>query len=148
MWNKQSLSFEKCIHFIFHYFKFLFTFSSLLLFRGLVYSVLARSIMCLIDKSSQFCNTENKYEVAITCAFGHRLRLSIICNVPTCTAVMHMLAKLRKYRVLRYLISFLEEIAANSVYLSALFSHVKQHISTRGIPSLLVPYKGVPTDPF
>ena len=65
---------------------FLFFKCSLHLFKpttvfGLEYSVLTRSILCLINKSLQFCNTGNKYEVAITCAFGRRLRKSFACNL-------------------------------------------------------------------
>ena len=63
-------------------------------------SVPTRSMLCLIDKSSQFCNT--KCEVAITCAFERRLRMSTMRAVPTCTANMHVRATLCKYRVLRY----------------------------------------------
>ena len=81
-------------------------------------------MLCLIDKSSQFCNTGNKYEVAMACAFGHRLRLSTISAVSTCTATMHVRATLRKYRVLRYLIWFLEENAAYTVYLCVLRTHL------------------------
>ena len=58
-----------------------FIFSSQVLFWGLGYSV-RRSMLCLIDKSSQFCNTGNKYEVEkITCAFGRRLRMSTMSAV-------------------------------------------------------------------
>ena len=72
--NKQALSCDKYIRIMFHYFKY-----SLHLFKpstvlGLEYSVLTRSILCRIDKSSQFCNTGNKYEVAIACAFWCKLR--------------------------------------------------------------------------
>ena len=49
--NKQSLSFEKCIHFIFTILNILITFSSQVLFWGLGYSILTRSMLCLIDKS-------------------------------------------------------------------------------------------------
>ena len=56
----------------------LFTFSSQVLFWGLGFSVLTRSMLCLIDKFSQFCHTGNKYEVAIACAFGRILRMSTI----------------------------------------------------------------------
>ena len=54
MSKKQSLSFEKCIHFIFHYFKY-----SLHLFKQstvLGYGIF--STYNLIDTSSQFCNAE------------------------------------------------------------------------------------------
>ena len=77
MSNKQSLSCEKyLLCFMFHYFKY-----SLHLFKpstvlGLEYSVLTRSKLCLIDKSSQFCNTGID-EVAITCTFGHKLCKSL-----------------------------------------------------------------------
>ena len=50
----------------------------------------------------------NKYRLAITCTFGRRLRMSTISAVPTCTANTHVCENLRKYRVLRYLIWFLE----------------------------------------
>ena len=108
MTKKQSLSFEKCKHFIFHCFKY-----SLHLFKpstvwGLGYTVLTRSMLWLIKKSSQFCYAGNKYEVAITYAFGRRLRMRTSA-VPTCTANMHVRATLLNYRVLRYLIWFLEE---------------------------------------
>ena len=70
--DKQSLSFEKCRLFIFHYFLiFSSPFQAKYCFGVwdiLGYSVLTRSMLCLIDKSSQFCNTRNKYKVAITCA--------------------------------------------------------------------------------
>ena len=40
-------------------------------------------MLCLIDTSTQFYNTGNKYEVAIECVFGRRLRMSTISAVPT-----------------------------------------------------------------
>ena len=93
MSNKQSLS----------TYTLFFTILNIHLFKpSLEYSVLTISILCLIDKSSQFCNTGNKYEVAIICTFGRRLRMSTISAVPTCTANMHVFATLRKYRVLKY----------------------------------------------
>ena len=92
MSNKQSLCFESIVHtlFFFTILNIFFTFSSQGLFWCLEYSVLARSLMRLIDKSSQFCNTGNKYEEAITtCAFGRRLGMSTISVVPICAANMH-----------------------------------------------------------
>ena len=53
-------------------------------------------MICLIDKSIQFCNTGNKYVVAIICTFGRRLRMSTMGAVPTCTANMPVCATLRK----------------------------------------------------
>ena len=44
-------SFEKCIHFYFAILNILFNFSSQVLFWGLEYSILTRSMLCLIDKS-------------------------------------------------------------------------------------------------
>ena len=106
MSKKQSLSLEKYIHFIFHNYKYslhLFKSSTVL---GLVYSVLTRSILCLIDKSSQFCNTGIKYEVAITCALGCILHMSTISAVLMRTPNGHERATLHKFRALRYLIWF------------------------------------------
>ena len=53
MSNKQSLSFEKCIHFIFHYLKY-----SLHLFKPS--TVLGSEIFSTNNLSSQFCKTGNK----------------------------------------------------------------------------------------
>ena len=76
-------------------------------------------MFCLIDKSSEFCNTRNKYEQAITRAFGRRPRMNTISAVPTCTYML-MRATLRKYWVLKCSIWFLEVNAANSVYMCVL----------------------------
>ena len=131
MSNKQSLSFEKCIHFNFHYFKYsLHLFKPSLLFWVLGYSVLTctRSILCLIDKSSKFCNTGSKEDVAIACAFGRRLGMCTMSAVPTCMANMHVRATLRKCMVLMYLICSQEEKCSQRIYLCVLiaqFSPVK-----------------------
>ena len=79
-------------------------------------------MLYLIDKSSQFCNIVNKYEEAITCAFGCMFPMSTISAVPTCMANMHVRATLRKYRVLRYLIWFLEEKMQPTVFTRCLES--------------------------
>ena len=58
----------------------LFTFSSQIdCFGPGIFSTYKIDILyiVLIDKSSQFCNTGNKNEVAITCAFWRRLRRSL-----------------------------------------------------------------------
>ena len=123
MSNKQSLSFEKCIHFIFHYFKYslhLFKRSTVLGCR--IFSTYKTNVL-FINKSSQSCNTVNKYKVAITCAFGRRLCMSTISAVTTCTANMHMRATLHNNRVLRYLICFWKKNAANTVDLCVLRAH-------------------------
>ena len=73
--------------------------------------------------ASHFCNSGNKYKVAITCTFGRRLRMSTINAVPTCTANTHVRANRRKYRVLGYLICIWMENAANSVYLCVFSAH-------------------------
>ena len=99
MSNKESLSFEKSAYLFFTILNILFIFSSQALFGGLGYSVRTKSMLCLIDKSSQFCNT-NKYEVEkITCAFGRRLRMRTISAVPTVMANMYVRETLSKYRV-------------------------------------------------
>ena len=154
MSNKQSLSFEKCIHFIFHHSKYFFTFSSQVLFWGLGYSVLIRSMLCLIDKSSQFCDTRYKYEVAITCAFVYRLRILTISAVLTCTTNMPACATLGKYRILRYLICFFTKKKCSQqcllVRLECPFKPCEMlwnHFSTRGLHSL-ARYKRVLTYPF
>ena len=56
-------------------------------------------------------------------SLGRRLHMSTISAVPTCTANMHERANLRKYRVLRYLIGFMEENVASSAYLCVLSAH-------------------------
>ena len=107
----KSLSFEKCIHSIFNYVRYsphLFK-PSIVLGSGIFSTYMYKNYDVLIDKSSQFCNTENKYEVAITCAFWGRLRMSTISTVPTCMAKMHRCAPLRTYMVLRYLMWVSEE---------------------------------------
>ena len=89
MSNKQSLSLEKVHTLYFSILNILFTFSSQVLFCGLGYSVLTRSLLCLVDKSSQFCNTGNKY-------FGsnnmHLYEHNKRCT--TCKANMHVRATL------------------------------------------------------
>ena len=67
--------------------------------------------MSIAVDSGRKATKQNKQtnEVAITCAFGRRLRMGTISAVPTRTANMHVRATLRKYRVLRYLIWFWEE---------------------------------------
>ena len=55
---------EKYIRLLFHYFQYSFRLFKPSTVLGLEYSVLTRSILCLIDKSSHFCNTGNIYEVA------------------------------------------------------------------------------------
>ena len=80
-------------------------------------------MLYLIDKSSQFCNIVNKYEEAITCVFGCMFPMSTISAVPTCMANMHVRATLRKYRVLRYLIWFLEEKCSQQCLLGVLRAH-------------------------
>ena len=80
-------------------------------------------MLCLIDKSLQFVKPEIQYEVAITCTFGRKLRMSTISAVHTCTytANMHLRVTLRKCRVLRYIfVRFFNKNAANSVYLCVL----------------------------
>ena len=48
-------------------------------------------MLCLSDKSTQFCKTGNKYEVAIN-AFGHRLRMSYKRAVPTSSQNWYILS--------------------------------------------------------
>ena len=65
MSNKQTLSYEKNIRFMFYYFKYSLHISSQILFWGLEYSVLTISVLCLTDKSAPFCDTGSKYEVTV-----------------------------------------------------------------------------------
>ena len=75
-------------------------------------------MLCLINKSSQFCKTRNKYEVAITCAFGRNKHCTYLYVKCACAC------NSAHYRVLRYLICgfFLEE-NCSSVYLYVLRAH-------------------------
>ena len=100
----KFLSFEKCIHFSFHSFKYsLHLFKPSTVLVSVIFST-NKTYVWVIDKSSHFCNTE-QYEIVhvITCVFGRRLRMSTISAVPTCMANMHVRATLCMFRVLRYL---------------------------------------------
>ena len=82
MSNKHIIKFRK-VHtlYFFSILNILSTFSSQVLFQGLGNSALKRSMLSLIDKSSQYCNSENKYEEDIICALGRRLSMSTISAV-------------------------------------------------------------------
>ena len=115
---------NKCIHFISQYFEYLITFSSQVLFWGLGYLVLTRSMLYLINNLHSFATREIDTK-NIQCSYNMRFwaifRMGTISAVPN----MHVRATLHKYRALGYLIWFLEGNSVNSCVLRAYFSPMK-----------------------
>ena len=80
-------------------------------------------MLCLFDKSSQFCNTRKIYEVTIKCAFGRRLRMSTkMYGKYVCACNFAQVLGLKVFN----LFFFFKKNAANSVYLCVLRAHFSQ----------------------